>query len=52
MSPPELTELSSFGLLSREEVCKRRMVEPENSSGENSVLASSAVYLMKRVSRN
>ena len=25
MSPPELTELSSLGLLSREVVCKRRM---------------------------
>jgi len=52
MSPPELTELSPSGLLSREVVCKRRTVEAENSTGEIPVLASSAVYLMKRVSRS
>ena len=39
MSPPELTELSCLGLLSREVVCKRRTIEPENSTRTIPVLA-------------
>jgi len=39
MSPPELTELSSLGLLSRDVVCKRRTIEPENSTKAIAVLA-------------